>query len=41
MTVGTALRQGTELLDDAAVGVARLTAEVLLAHALHRDRTYL
>ena len=33
--------QGTTLLDDAAVGVARLTAEVLLAHALHRDRAYL
>jgi release factor glutamine methyltransferase len=41
MTVRTALIQGTELLDDAAVGVARLTAEVLLAHALHRERAYL
>jgi len=41
MTVRTALLQGTTLLDDAAVGVARLTAEVLLAHALHRDRAYL
>jgi len=41
MTVQTALLQGTKLLDDAAVGVARLTAEVLLAHALRRDRAYL
>jgi release factor glutamine methyltransferase len=41
MTVRTALLQGTKLLDDAAVGVARLTAEVLLAHAVHRDRVYL
>jgi release factor glutamine methyltransferase len=41
MTVRTALLQGVKLLDDAAVGVARLTAEVLLAHALHRDRAYL
>jgi len=41
MTVRSALLQGTKLLDDATVGVARLTAEVLLAHALHRDRTYL
>jgi release factor glutamine methyltransferase len=41
MTVRTALLQGAQLLDDAAVGVPRLTAEVLLAHALHRDRAYL
>src|SRR6202167_1511301 len=41
MNVRTALLQGTELLEDAAVGVARLTAEVLLAHALRRDRAYL
>jgi release factor glutamine methyltransferase len=41
MTVGTALQQGVKLLDDAAVGVPRLTAEVLLAHALHRDRAWL
>jgi release factor glutamine methyltransferase len=41
MTVRTALLQGAQLLDDAAVGVARLTAEVLLADALHRDRAYL
>jgi release factor glutamine methyltransferase len=41
MNVRMALLQGVKLLDDAAVGVARLTAEVLLAHALHRDRAYL
>ena len=41
MTVRTALLQGAKILDDSAVGVARLTAEVLLAHALHRDRAYL
>src|ERR1035438_7002610 len=41
MTVRTALLQGVKLLDDAAVGVARLTAEVLLAHALGRGREYL
>jgi release factor glutamine methyltransferase len=41
MNVHTALLQGVELLEDALVGVPRLTAEVLLAHALHRDRVYL
>jgi release factor glutamine methyltransferase len=42
MTVRTALVQGAQLLeDDAAVAVPRLTAEVLLAHALHRERVYL
>jgi len=41
MTAQTALHQGARLLDDAAVGVPRLTAEVLLSHALHRDRAYL
>ena len=41
MPVRTALLQGAKLLDDATVGVPRLTAEVLLAHALHRDRAYL
>lgn len=29
------------MLEGAAVGAARLTAEVLLGHALHRDRTWL
>src|SRR5690242_9380062 len=41
MTVQTALVQGTSLLEDARVVVPRLTAEVLLAHALHCDRVYL
>jgi len=41
VTAQTALLQGTQLLDDAGVGVARLTAEVLLGHALHRERVYL
>ena len=41
MTVQTALLQGTEILDKAAVPVPRLTAEVLLSHALHCGRTYL
>jgi len=41
MTVQTALLQGAKLLEDAAIAVPRLTAEVLLAHALQRDRAYL
>ena len=41
MNVRTALLQGAKLLDDDGVGVPRLTAEVLLAHALHRRRDYL
>jgi release factor glutamine methyltransferase len=41
MTVRTALDQGTRLLEDAHVAVPRLTAEVLLCHALRRERTYL
>lgn len=41
MRVETALRQGLELLRDGAIGAPALTAELLLAHALHRDRTYL
>ena len=41
MTVQTALLQGIQLLEDAAVGVPRLTAEVLLGHAMHRERVYL
>ncbi|MFN7992172.1 MAG: peptide chain release factor N(5)-glutamine methyltransferase [Bryobacteraceae bacterium] len=41
MTVQTALLQGTKLLEEAEVPVARLTAEVLLAHALQRERVYL
>ena len=41
MTIQTALLQGTELLDRAGIAVPRLTAEVLLGHAIHRDRVYL
>src|ERR1041384_4614393 len=41
MTVQTALLQGTKLLEDAGIAVPRLTAEVLLSHALHRERVYL
>src|SRR5436305_14094328 len=41
MTVRTALLQGTTLLDDAGIAVPRLTAEVLLGHAMHARREYL
>ena len=41
MTVQTALLQGTQLLEEGTISVPRLTAEVLLAHALRRDRVYL
>jgi release factor glutamine methyltransferase len=41
VTIQAALLQGAALLEQGAVPVARLTAEVLLAHALHRDRTFL
>jgi release factor glutamine methyltransferase len=41
MTILTALLQGTQLLQDEAVGAPRLTAEVLLTHALQRERSYL
>src|SRR3984957_2851707 len=41
MTIKTALLQGVALLEDAAVPVPRLTAEVLLSHALKCDRVYL
>jgi release factor glutamine methyltransferase len=41
MTIQTALLQGTKLLEDEAVIAPRLTAEVLLTHALKRDRSYL
>ncbi len=41
LNVGTALRQGVELLERGEIDAPRLTAEVLLAHALHNDRTYL
>ena len=35
------MEQGAKLLDQEAIAVPRLTAEVLLSHALHRDRAYL
>ena len=41
MTVHTALLQGASLLEDAGIAVARLTAEVLLSHALGCERVYL
>jgi len=41
MTIATALLQGTRLLEDGAIAVPRLTAEVLLAYALRRERVYL
>ncbi len=40
MDIRTALTQGTELLAGANVGEPRLTAEVLLAHAMRRERPY-
>lgn len=41
MTLQTALQQGTAILDKASLPVARLTAEVLLCHALRCERAYL
>ncbi len=41
MTIQTALLQGTEILEKAGVPVPRLTAEVLLCHAMQRDRAFL
>ena len=41
MTIGEAVHQGTRLLEDGGTAAPRLTAEVLLAHALRRDRAYL
>jgi release factor glutamine methyltransferase len=41
VTVQTALLQGTRLLEEAAIAVPRLTAEVLLSHAMRRERVYL
>jgi len=38
MTLRTALAQGTKLLEDGAIDAPRLTAEVLLAHALRVAR---
>ncbi|MBL8229076.1 MAG: peptide chain release factor N(5)-glutamine methyltransferase [Bryobacterales bacterium] len=41
MNLQTALLQGVRILEDAHVSSPRLTAEVLLCHALGRDRVYL
>jgi release factor glutamine methyltransferase len=41
VNIRAALQQGTEILDRATVSAARLTAEILLSHALHCDRAYL
>ena len=41
MTVQDALLQGTKLLEDERIATPRLTAEVLLAHALQRERAWL
>jgi len=41
MTIQTALLQGTKLFEEDSIAVPRLTAEVLLAHALNRERQYL
>ena len=38
MTIRTALAQGSELLGREGIPEPRLTAEVLLSHAVHRDR---
>jgi release factor glutamine methyltransferase len=41
LTLRTALEQGSGMLDKAEVPAARLTAEVLLCHALRCERAYL
>lgn len=41
LTIRSALEQGAKLLDEADVAAARLTAEVLLSHALGQERIYL
>lgn len=41
MTLKTALDQGAAILEKANIGVPRLTAEVLLSHAIRCDRVYL
>jgi release factor glutamine methyltransferase len=40
-TIQEALRQGTRLLDEGRIAAPRLTAEVLLGHALGREKSYL
>lgn len=41
MTLGTALLQGQKLFEDAGILAPRLTAEVLLAHAIGCERSWL
>ena len=41
LTIQAALRQGSKLFEDGAVIAPRLTAEVLLCHALGREKSYL
>ena len=41
MTLQTALQQGADILEKAGITAPRLTAEVLLCHALRRERAYL
>jgi release factor glutamine methyltransferase len=41
VTVQTALLQGAEILQKAGIADPRLTAEVLLCHAMRRERVYL
>lgn len=41
MTLRTAVTQGTELLTSSGTPEPRLTAELLLCHAVHCERTYL
>jgi release factor glutamine methyltransferase len=41
MTLQTALQQACKLLEESSVAAPRLTAEVLLCHALGRERAYL
>jgi release factor glutamine methyltransferase len=41
LTIQAAILQGAELLERAGIAVPRLTAEILLCHATHRERAYL
>ena len=41
MTLQQALLQGTKLLEEGSIAAPRLTAEVLLSHALHCERPFL
>ncbi len=41
MNIQEALQQGTRILEEAGISAPRLTAEVLLCHALRRERSFL